>query len=153
MSGPSIRAAVADDADRIRAIAKAAYAPYVARIGRRPAPMDADFDAHIAAREVWLATEGGATLGYAVLVDGDDALRLDNIATAPEARRVGAGRALLVFAEAVARRRGFVAIDLYTNAKMVENLALYPRIGYRETDRRREDEFDRVFFRKELSEA
>jgi hypothetical protein len=33
---------------------------------------------------------------------------------------------------------------------MVENLAYYPRLGYVEYDRRREDGFDRVYFRKRL---
>jgi hypothetical protein len=37
---------------------------------------------------------------------------------------------------------------LYTNAAMSENLALYPRLGYREVDRRRDAGFDRVFFAK-----
>ena len=33
---------------------------------------------------------------------------------------------------------------------MTENLELYPRLGYREVDRREEDGFSRVFFRKRL---
>jgi hypothetical protein len=36
---------------------------------------------------------------------------------------------------------------------MVENLALYPRLGYREDGRRVEDGFDRVFFSKRLVDS
>jgi hypothetical protein len=34
---------------------------------------------------------------------------------------------------------------------MTENLLLYPSLGYHLIDRRREDGFDRVFFRKSLT--
>src|SRR5262252_2834585 len=40
---PLIRKATAEDAARIRAIARAAYAKYVPRIGREPPPMVVDF--------------------------------------------------------------------------------------------------------------
>ena len=39
---------------------------------------------------------------------------------------------------------------LYTNARMTENLSLYPHLGYVEVERREEDGFDRVFFEKGL---
>ena len=47
-----IRWASADDAARIGVIARAAYAKYIARMGREPAPMAADFAAEIAANHV-----------------------------------------------------------------------------------------------------
>lgn len=37
-----VKIATRDDVDRIRDIVIAAYSKYVPRIGRRPAPMDAD---------------------------------------------------------------------------------------------------------------
>ncbi len=55
--------------------------------------------------------------------------------------------------EALARQGGAAAVELYTNARMTENLQLYPRLGYAETGRRTEDGFDRVFFRKHLAGA
>jgi hypothetical protein len=39
-------------------------------------------------------------------------------------------------------------VELYTNALMTENLRYYPRLGYVEYDQRRENGFDRVYFRK-----
>lgn len=44
-----IRQAVADDEVAVRACAEKAYAQYVSVIGRKPAPMLADFGAQIAA--------------------------------------------------------------------------------------------------------
>ena len=57
------------------------------------------------------------------------------------------------FAEEEALRRGLQTIELYTNVKMTENLELYPRLGYQETDRREEDGFSRVFYRKHVGPA
>ena len=50
-------------------------------------------------------------------------------------------------------RLGLARVTLYTNARMHENLVLYPRLGYVEIDRRREDGFDRVYFEKMLRGA
>lgn len=148
-----IRPAAPSDAPALRAIAEAAYARYVAAIGRRPAPMDADFAAHIDRGEAWVATLEARVVGYAILLNAPaaDALFLENIAVDPSAQGRGVGRALFDFVETRATSLERAAIELYTNAKMTENLALYPRLGYAEIDRRREDGFDRVFFRKALS--
>src|SRR5262249_1618053 len=63
---PLIRRATAEDTARIGAIARAAYAKYVPRIGREPAPMVADFAAEVAAgRVVVIATAGGGD-GYMI---------------------------------------------------------------------------------------
>jgi hypothetical protein len=57
---------------------------------------------------------------------------------------------LLEFGEREAVRRGFDSIYLCTNAKMRENPAFYPRIGYVQYDRKLDDGYDRVFYRKRL---
>jgi hypothetical protein len=41
-------------------------------------------------------------------------------------------------------------IRLYTNEAMTENLGYYPRRGYTETHRARDEGVSRVFFRKAL---
>ena len=70
MPGPSnpplIRQARADDAAPIAAIARAAYAEYIARIGREPAPMRADFAAAIAAGRVVVIETAGVVAGYMI---------------------------------------------------------------------------------------
>jgi ribosomal protein S18 acetylase RimI-like enzyme len=51
---------------------------------------------------------------------------------APEARRRGLARAMLDYAEAEARARGFDLMTLSTSELQVPALALYRRSGYRE---------------------
>ena len=68
-------------------------------------------------------------VGLIVMRDGPQSLHIENIAVDPECHGRGYGRALLDFAEEEAARRGYGALDLYTNAKMRENLALYLALG------------------------
>lgn len=56
----------------------------------------------------------------------------------------------MAHAEQYARDRARSAITLYTNEKMHENLALYPKMGFVQTDARVEDGYRRVYFRKTL---
>jgi ribosomal protein S18 acetylase RimI-like enzyme len=79
-----------------------------------------------------------------------DHWHLENVAVDPAAQGAGLGLALITHVEALARASGAQAVELYTNAKMIENRALYPRLGYAETGRAIEDGFDRVFYRKPL---
>lgn len=60
---------------------------------------------------------------------------------------------LMKFAETEARRRGHGELRLYTHAKMTENLAMYPRLGWTETGRGAEKGFERVYFRKPVTAA
>ena len=146
-----IQRARPEDEAHIRQIAEEAYQPYVRRIGRKPAPMVADFGALIEAAEIWIAAEHVEIMGFIVLRDRDAlSLHVENVAVAPERHGLGIGRALLDFAEQEARRLGKGRLDLYTNAAMRENLTLYPALGWAETERRREDGFDRVYFEKVL---
>ena len=140
-----------EDGPFIRDIAEQAYEPYVRRIGQKPAPMVADFAALIDAAEVWVAVDFAEILGYIVMRPSGDALHIENIAVSPPRHGEGVGKALLNFAEAEAARIGIQRMDLYTNVKMRENLALYPRLGWVETDRRTENGFERVYFEKRLS--
>jgi GNAT superfamily N-acetyltransferase len=145
-----LRLAVAADRAAIEAIVEAAYAPYVERIGRRPAPMDEDYAALIAAGRVQVAEVEGQVRGLLVLIPEAEAMLLDNIAVATQARGTGLGRFLLQSAEAQAKAAGYAVIRLYTNAAMTENIALYGRIGYLETRRGGESGFRRVYMEKRL---
>lgn len=144
------RLAKPGEAAALRALVREAYAHYVPRIGREPAPMTDDYAARIAAGEAWIEEADGVAVGVLVLEEDEDGLLLDNIAVSPAARGKGYGRLLLEFAEAEARRRGHSRIRLYTNEKMVENIALYTRIGYVETGRGEQAGHHRVFMEKRL---
>jgi len=147
----SLRPARADEAEAMRALVRAAYAHYVPRMGREPAPMGDDYAARIAAGQAWLLEQGGVAIGALVLEDTAEGLLLDNIAVAEAARGKGHGRAMIGFAEAETLRRGQSRLWLYTNEKMVENIALYTRLGFRETHREQQAGFARVFMEKPLA--
>lgn len=151
-----LRRAVAADVPAIRALVRAAYQHYVARIGREPMPMTADYDRAVVAHQVWLF-EDGAGLGGVIELKldlkshgGGGELSIENIAVDSARQKSGIGRKLMAFAEDEARRQGCARVTLYTNEKMVENIALYTRLGYVETERRVVGDFDRVFMRKDL---
>ena len=140
-----------DEAAAVATIVEQAYAPYVALIGRRPAPMDADYARHVADGDVYVARRAGQPVGMSVLKQTAEALWLETVAVAPEHQGAGIGRRLITHAEAAARSCGLSRVRLYTNAAMHANLRLYPRLGYVETGRRRQHGFDRVFFDKMLA--
>lgn len=145
-----IRQAQASDEPEIRDCAEQAYARYVPSIGRKPAPMVADFAAQIAAGEVWVATdERNVFQGFIAFYEEDGHILLENVAVLPRAAGHGVGKALIGFCEDAARQRG-MNVHLYTNEKMTENLSIYPRLGYVEVGRRSEDGFNRVYFEKKI---
>ena len=142
-----IRRARAADLAAVREIVAAAYGVYVERIGRRPAPMDDDYDERLRDGRLYVADDGSVA-GLIVLIPASDHLLVENVAVAPARQGEGIGRALLAFAEEYATELGLPELQLYTNAAMTENLAFYARLGYREDDRRTEEGFQRVFFSK-----
>jgi len=152
MTSPAVkvRAAREGDAAAAAACVNAAFGRYVARIGRPPAPMLLDYPAVIAEGKVWVAELQDQVVGVLVQFDTEDGFYIDTVAAAPHTQGTGVGRALLVFAEDEARARGYASIYLCTNSMMTENQVFYPRIGYVEYDRRAQDGYDRVFYRKLL---
>jgi ribosomal protein S18 acetylase RimI-like enzyme len=129
-----------------------AYGHYVERIGLRPAPMDADYEALVAEGRTWVAELDGEIVGLLVLETEDDHLLIENVAVEPARQGGGIGRSLLAFAEQQAAAAGLAELRLYTHVKMTENQALYARLGYREVERRAERGFERVFMSKRVPE-
>jgi len=147
----AIRPARAADEAAIRCCADEAYAPYIPAIGRKPAPMDADYPRLIAAGAVHVAvTPAGEVCGFAACFPRGDHMFLDSVAVRTALIGRGIGKRLIGQCEDTARRLGLSAVRLYTNEKMTGNLGLYPHLGYVETGRRIQDGFHRVFFEKTL---
>ena len=148
-----IRYAKESHAADLSQIAHAAYAQYVEAIGRAPAPMTADYARHLQRDHCLVAligrSEQSIAVGFVVVVEKSDGYWIETIAVLPEFGGQGIGAKLVEAAEAFVARSAD-AVQLYTNAKMVRNLSWYPRLGYREVGRRREQGFDRVFFHKQL---
>ncbi|HEV7493407.1 GNAT family N-acetyltransferase [Baekduia sp.] len=145
-----MRAARPEEAEAVGALVEAAFSRHVAAVGRRPAPMDDDHAARIAAGQQYVVDgDGPGTLAASiVLVKDDGFLVVNNVAVAPDCQRQGHGRALLTFAEDEARRRGLPEVRLHTHARMADNLIMYPRLGYVEAGRENQGGFDRVLFVK-----
>lgn len=148
VSEPVLRQAEAGDVGAVRTLVEATYGHYVARIGRPPRPMTADYAALVEAGRVWVAESGGGLIGLLVLDAQPDHLLVENVAVVPTAQGSGVGTALLDFAETEAVRLGLAELRLYTNEKMTENIAYYPRRGFRETHRETSAGFRVVHFAK-----
>jgi N-acetylglutamate synthase-like GNAT family acetyltransferase len=142
-----IRRASEDDVGAIERIVAAAYGPYVEQGLPRPQPLDEDYAAKVRAGSTFVAVSKTdkivATLGVAVQ---DDHLLVENVAVDPAWSGKGIGPWLLEYAEALATGLGLPELRLYTQAAMTANLALYEKLGWRETDRRTEHGLQRVFF-------
>lgn len=147
---PDIRQAMKEDLKPIEDIVKQAYTPYVKQIGQEPGPMLDDYSAQISNGRVHVIEQDGLVQGFLVLIPEKEIMLLDNVAVAPSAHGKGLGRRLLEYAEWSAKREGYHFIKLYTNEAMKENIALYSRIGYKETHRVEEKGFKRVYMVKKL---
>ena len=145
-----VRKAVSADVEDMRRIAEAAYAPYVPRLGRKPAPMTADFAAAVADGQAYVLDGDAGIAGFIVTFEKDAGQFIENVAVDPARHGGGYGRRLLDFAEHEAARRRLGRLFLYTNIHMRENLDFYPKLGYLETHRVHEDGFDRVYFEKRV---
>jgi ribosomal protein S18 acetylase RimI-like enzyme len=144
----SVRLATPADLPAIRAVVTAAYGRYLDRMDRPPAPMLADYAAEVESARLWVA--GEPVTGLIELIEAGGSLHVANVAVHPSAQGTGLGRRLMEFAEEQARRHGLTRLDLYTNEVMTENQAIYARLGYRETARRAENGYRRVYMRKDL---
>jgi ribosomal protein S18 acetylase RimI-like enzyme len=146
-----IRQAVAEDEAAVRDCAEQAYVRYIGLIGRKPAPMTADFGMQISAGQVHSAFDRqGVFLGFIVFYPDERGMHIENVAVLPSAAGQGVGRALVRYCERQACYQDVEVVHLYTNEKMAENLKIYSRLGYIEIARRMEDGFHRVFFEKKI---
>ena len=131
-STPSIkiRPAEPEDAANIRDLTRAAYAKWVAVIGREPLPMQADYDRALREHAIDLLIDGGALVGLIETIPHSDHLWIENVAVSPDQQGRGFGRLLLAHVEARAAESELYEIRLMTNAAFTANLAFYTRLGY-----------------------
>lgn len=148
---PTIRRAEASDAAAMKACVESAYRHYISRIGKPPGPMVDDYPTVVKRHQAFVAESGGQVVGVLVLILKDKGMLLDNVAVRPEFQGSGLGRKLMELAESEARRQGFAQLDLYTHELMTENIDMYKRLGYMETERRTESGYPRVYMCKRLT--
>ncbi len=77
-----------------------------------------------------VATDGGQVLGYAGCHHIADEGYIDNVATAPAARRQGVARALMAALEAYGREHRLYRLTLEVRVSNAAAVALYTGMGY-----------------------
>ena len=145
-----IRPADPGDAEIVRTLVRHAYEPWIPRLGRVPGPVKDDYARRIAANQVWVLEQQGEMVGIVVLEEQPACLFLENVAVLPTEQGKGFGRRLIAFAEQEAARRGFPELQLCTNVRMVENIALYEYLGFTEIGRICGEGFERVCLAKSV---
>ena len=147
----TIRRATIKDSDDLLKIAEIAYDKYLPLMDKKPAPMLADFNKHIAEDIVFVAlAEVEIIAGYVVLQQIKAQWWLDNIAVHPNHQEQGIGAKLRIEAE------NYVSIlsdriQLYTNIVMADNISWYERAGYVITQQALINGYERLYFEKRLS--
>jgi ribosomal protein S18 acetylase RimI-like enzyme len=146
----TIRQAEPEDQEALVDCVQAAYTKYIERIGKRPAPLLADYKALIAQRVVYVLAAQEGVRGVLVMMPQDGGMFVENVAIDPLFQGPGLGRALMAFAEQQARKAQLGEIRLYTNEVMTENLLFYQQLGFEEEGRQVQNGYHRVFLRKGL---
>lgn len=131
-----IRAACSEDLPVVRLITQKAYAVWLPVLGYPPQPMTDDHGPRIERGDVLLACDGESVLGLIAVERGEDHHLIFSVAVHPDNAGKGIGPRLIAQVEHRARLAGKARITLYTNALMSRNIALYQKLGYRETGRR-----------------
>lgn len=144
--------ATPEDIPTIKSMVDAAYSIYIERIGRPPAPMCENWEETLQSHDVLVLRDNEQIVGSIKFhVDKEsNSLKIDNLVVHPAIQGRGYGRFLIDHAESEAQQRGMPGVSLFTNAKMTENIGLYKKLGFAETERRVEDGFQRVYFHKKL---
>jgi ribosomal protein S18 acetylase RimI-like enzyme len=151
----TIRLATPADLSAITTLVSLAYSPYLPRLaGKLPAPMTADYTSLIASSFLYTLIADEKVVGCISLSSTNSstttstALEINNLAIHPSSQGKGYGKLLLKYAEEITKEKGLGSCSLYTNVKMIENVALYTKLGYQETGRFSQDGFERVGFVK-----
>jgi len=90
----------------------------------------------------WIAEQDGAPIGSVFLVkESDEVARLRLLIVEPQARGLGAGRALVEECVRFARRAGYQEIVLWTHSILTAARRIYDSLGFAITETETHDEF------------
>jgi GNAT superfamily N-acetyltransferase len=127
----TFRTALPSEREQADRVLRAAFTPYMKRLGREIPP---DYykwlSASIERGDVFVADEAGRIVGVAATERRDTGLYLDRLAVDPVKQGTGLGSWLLVQLEEVARSRGDRAMSLQTAEMMEHLLRLYGSHGF-----------------------
>lgn len=144
---------LADEQDLpiIRVVVDLAFSPFIPLVGKQPVPMLEDFMKAIRDDEIWLAESSGVCKGLLHLKFAPSHLVYEIVAVSPLWQGQGVGKALLRFGEEKAKEYGYQEIRLLTNQTFSAAVAMYPKYGYQEVERREEEGYSRIYYRKAIS--
>ena len=146
----TIRQAEPEDQEALVNCVQAAYSKSIERIGKKPAPLLADYQALIAQGVVSVLADEEGIRGVLVMMPQGRGMFVENVAIDPRFQGQGLGRTLMAFVEQQARKEQLDEIRLYTNELKTENLLFYHRLGFEEESRHVQNGYRRVFLRKRL---
>lgn len=125
------RPARAEEAAAIARLIDAAYLPYRDQ-GIALPDVSGGVSDSIAVGQVWVTDDLSGVLMLATEIP---TAHLMNVAVSPDARGRGIGGQLIRWALELALEAGCTEIALATHVDMPDNVALYTRLGWRETER------------------
>src|SRR5689334_2483619 len=127
----TFRTALASEDVGADRVLRAAFTPYMKRLGREiPADYYKWLPASIERGDVFVVDEAGRIVGLAATERRDTGLYLDRLAVDPAQQGRGLGSWLLVRLEQVARLRGDRAMSLTTAEMMDHLIRLYRSHGF-----------------------
>jgi GNAT superfamily N-acetyltransferase len=132
MQKQSFRRATPLDASTVREITRAAYAKWVAVIGREPKPMTANYEQAVIDHVIDLLEEDGRPIALIEVIPEPSHLLIENVAVLPDWQDKGVGGVLLARAETIARSLHLNEMGLYSNAMFLTNISFYAHRGFSE---------------------
>ncbi|KAJ5782339.1 Acyl-CoA N-acyltransferase [Penicillium paradoxum] len=144
--------ATIEDIPTIKAMVDAAYSKYIERIGKRPAPMTADWAEMMKHYTILVLRDSERAVGSIAYhrEDRTNSLKIENAVVDPTIQGRGYGSYMISYVEKEALKQDLHSVTLYTNVKMVENIGYYGRLGFENEGTLIEEGFERVYFRKRL---
>ncbi len=142
-----IRRARVDDASELTQVMKRAYTPYIKQLdGIKLPPLEVDYSEEIKNYPVWVVEHKQQVIAGLIMFFNNEHAYLSNIGIDPAHQGKGIGYKLIDFAEGIAKEKGYAILELATHIKLLENIAYYNKLGYKEVER---DE-NKVYFMKKL---
>ncbi len=132
-----LRRATRNDAEAIGKLTRQVYAKWIAKIGREPFPMRANYMHAVEHHWIDLREIDGELKGLIEMIPKADHLMIENIAIAESEQGKGWGSALMAHAMALAKASGLPEVRLLTNQAFDTNMKFYGNLGfehYRSTD-------------------
>ncbi len=134
MDSVSFREATLSDAPAIATVIHAAYEQYRGHLDPPSGAHGETVDTirqKMATAQVLLAMIGGEVVGCVFYESASDHIYLSRLAVLPRYRHQGIGRELIRRVEAFAGAHGYARVRLSVRVPLVDNRALYERLGYR----------------------